>query len=59
VSLKPIKANELIKLLAKIGYVSIRQRGSHVLIEEPPSIGKTTLARPLLRLSVASLNVSR
>ena len=31
-SLKPVKARDLIKLLAEIGCVPVRQRGSHVFL---------------------------
>lgn len=32
VSLKPIPADRLIKILAKIGFKPVRQRGSHVIL---------------------------
>lgn len=31
-SLKPIPADRLIKILAKIGFKPVRQRGSHVIL---------------------------
>jgi predicted RNA binding protein YcfA (HicA-like mRNA interferase family) len=34
-SLRPVKARDLIKLLAKVGYVPVRQRGSHVILKHP------------------------
>jgi predicted RNA binding protein YcfA (HicA-like mRNA interferase family) len=32
VSLKPISADKLIKILAKTGFTPIRQKGSHVIL---------------------------
>ena len=31
-SLKPIQADRLIKILAHVGFVPVRQRGSHVIL---------------------------
>jgi predicted RNA binding protein YcfA (HicA-like mRNA interferase family) len=35
VSLRPVPARKVIKLLNKIGFQSIRQRGSHVILKHP------------------------
>ena len=32
-SLKPVKADVLIKVLAKLGFHPVRQRGSHVILK--------------------------
>jgi predicted RNA binding protein YcfA (HicA-like mRNA interferase family) len=35
VSLRPLPAREVIKLLNKIGFKVLRQRGSHVILKHP------------------------
>lgn len=40
-SLKPVSADKLIKILAKTGFKPIRQKGSHVIIRHPD--GRTTV----------------
>ncbi len=40
-SLRPIKAERLIKVLAKAGFKPVRQRGSHVLLKRDD--GKVTV----------------
>ena len=39
--LSPIKARDLLKILKKLGFVQIRQKGSHIFIAGPK--GKTTV----------------
>ena len=34
-SLKPLPAREVIKVLVKIGFKVVRQRGSHVILKHP------------------------
>lgn len=34
-SLRPVPARKVIKLLNKIGFQTIRQRGSHVILKHP------------------------
>lgn len=34
-SLKPIPAEKLVKILAKIGFTPLRQKGSHVFLRHP------------------------
>ena len=40
-SLKPVSADKLIKILAKTGFKPIRQKGSHVILRHPD--GRTTV----------------
>jgi len=35
VSLRPVPARKVIKLLNKVGFQTIRQRGSHVILKHP------------------------
>jgi predicted RNA binding protein YcfA (HicA-like mRNA interferase family) len=35
VSLRPVPARRVIKLLNKVGFQTIRQRGSHVILKHP------------------------
>jgi predicted RNA binding protein YcfA (HicA-like mRNA interferase family) len=35
VSLRPVPARKLIKLLGKIGFQTMRQRGSHLILKHP------------------------
>ncbi len=39
--LKPLSAKEVIRVLEKIGFRQIRQKGSHIFMEHPD--GRTTL----------------
>jgi len=41
VSLKPISADKLIKILAKTGFTPVRQRGSHMILRHPD--GRSTV----------------
>jgi len=41
VSLKPISAERLVKILAKTGFQPLRQRGSHLLLRHPD--GRSTV----------------
>lgn len=40
-SLSPIKANKLIKILSKLGFIQVRQKGSHVFLSHTD--GRTTV----------------
>ena len=40
-SLRPVPARKVIKLLNKVGFQTIRQRGSHVILKHPD--GRVTL----------------
>jgi predicted RNA binding protein YcfA (HicA-like mRNA interferase family) len=40
-SLSPIKAKKLIKILAKLGFIQTRQKGSHVFLSHKD--GRTTV----------------
>lgn len=40
-SLKPISADKLIKILAKTGFTPVRQRGSHMILRHPD--GRSTV----------------
>ncbi|WP_456329708.1 type II toxin-antitoxin system HicA family toxin [Archaeoglobus sp.] len=33
--LKPVKAEKVIKVLVKLGFTVVRQRGSHVILKHP------------------------
>ena len=37
--LKPVEAEKLIKALSKIGFKSVRQRGSHLVVNYPTPKG--------------------
>ena len=39
--LKPISAEKLIKILESIGFLKVRQKGSHIFLRHPD--GRTTL----------------
>ena len=40
-SLKPVSAEKLVKILAKTGFKPLRQRGSHLLLRHPD--GRSTV----------------
>ena len=60
-----ITANEMEKLLLKLGFVKVRQRGSHVFYRHPDGrittvpfhVGKD-LPRPLIRDIIREINIS-
>lgn len=33
--MKPVKAEKVIKVLVKLGFIVVRQRGSHVILKHP------------------------
>jgi predicted RNA binding protein YcfA (HicA-like mRNA interferase family) len=41
VSLKPVSADKLIKILAKTGFKPVRQKGSHIILRHPD--GRSTV----------------
>jgi predicted RNA binding protein YcfA (HicA-like mRNA interferase family) len=64
--LKPLPPNKVIKILEKMGFQKIRQKGSHVFMRHPD--GRTTLVpvhkgedigRGLLRKIVRDVKVKR
>ena len=64
-SLPILKAREIIRVLKQIGFVAVRQKGSHIFFEH--SDGRTTLVsvhgsedigRGLLRQILREINVS-
>lgn len=40
-SLKPISAKKLVKILAKMGFAPVRQKGSHLILRHPD--GRSTV----------------
>jgi predicted RNA binding protein YcfA (HicA-like mRNA interferase family) len=44
--LPPVSGNELIKLLKTIGYVVLRQKGSHVRLRKTTPIGEHNITVP-------------
>ena len=40
-SLKPISADKLVKILTKIGFIPVRQKGSHIILRHPD--GRSTV----------------
>jgi predicted RNA binding protein YcfA (HicA-like mRNA interferase family) len=66
VSLKPIKALDLIKLLSKVGFLPVRQRGSHVILKHEdgrvtviPVHSGEELGRGLLLWILSDVGLSR
>lgn len=64
--LKPLPAEKVIKVLKKIGFKEIRQKGSHIFLQHPD--GRTTvvpihkgeeIGRGLLRKIINDARISR
>ena len=64
--LKPISAEKLIKILESIGFLKIRQKGSHIFLRHPD--GRTTviplhsdekIGRGLLKKILKDIDLSR
>ena len=47
VKLPRLSGKEVIKILSKEGFVSIRQKGSHVFMSKQSPIGKVSLVVPM------------
>jgi predicted RNA binding protein YcfA (HicA-like mRNA interferase family) len=47
IKLPRISGEEVIRALSHIGYVAVRQRGSHVILAKQTSTGKRTVVVPL------------
>jgi len=64
--LKPLPAIKVIKILSKIGFQVIRQKGSHVFLKHPdgrrvvvPVHSNEKIDRSLLRKIIKEINLSR
>ena len=64
--LKPVKAEKVIKVLKKLGFQVVRQKGSHVIMKHPdgrvtvvPVHGGEELGRGILREIIGDAKISK
>jgi predicted RNA binding protein YcfA (HicA-like mRNA interferase family) len=55
--LPPISGNEVLRLLKDIGYVTLRQKGSHVRLRKITPVGEHNITVPMHKvLAIGTLN---